>query len=45
MEQARKGEIEYAMCLGGNLLGSNPDTKFAMNAMSKFLSFRICQRH
>jgi anaerobic selenocysteine-containing dehydrogenase len=38
------------MCLGGNLLGSNPDTKFAMSAMSKislisYMSTTLNQGH
>jgi len=35
IEAADKGEIELALCLGGNLLASNPDTQFAHKAMSK----------
>ncbi|MBT4584691.1 MAG: FdhF/YdeP family oxidoreductase [Phycisphaerae bacterium] len=35
MQASHRGEIDYAMCLGGNLLGSNPDTRHAINAMSK----------
>ena len=35
MQASHRGEIDYAMCLGGNLLGSNPDTRFAIDAMSK----------
>jgi len=35
MQASHQGEIDYAMCLGGNLLGSNPDTRFAIDAMSK----------
>ena len=35
MEAADKGDIEFSLCLGGNLLASNPDTKFAHQAMSK----------
>lgn len=35
MHAAEAGEIDYAMCLGGNLLAANPDTRFAINAMSK----------
>ena len=34
MKAADKGEIEFALCLGGNLLASNPDTQFAHKAMS-----------
>ncbi len=41
MQASHRGEIDYAMCLGGNLLGSNPDTRFAIDAMSKikFISY------
>ena len=41
MHAAEAGEIDYAMCLGGNLLAANPDTRFAINAMSKikFVSY------
>ncbi len=35
MEAANNGDVEFALCLGGNLLASNPDTKFAHQAMSK----------
>jgi molybdopterin-dependent oxidoreductase alpha subunit len=35
MKASHHGEVDYAMCLGGNLVGSNPDTQFAMEAMSK----------
>jgi len=41
MQASHRGELDYAMCLGGNLLGSNPDTRFAIDAMSKiqFVSY------
>ena len=50
MEAAHLGEVDYAMCLGGNLLGSNPDTSFAIEAMSKiklvsYLSTTLNQGH
>tara|TARA_E500000305_G_scaffold111420_4_gene123945 strand:- start:383117 stop:385333 length:2217 start_codon:yes stop_codon:yes gene_type:complete len=35
MEASHKGEIDFAFCLGGNLYGSNPDTKYALEAMSR----------
>jgi len=41
MQAAHQGNIKFAMCLGGNLVGSNPDTKFAVEAMAKigFVSY------
>ncbi len=30
---AGKGEIDFTICLGGNLYGSNPDAKFASRAL------------
>lgn len=33
MEAAERGEIDLAICLGGNLLASNPDTAFASRAL------------
>ncbi|MDP7005571.1 MAG: FdhF/YdeP family oxidoreductase [Phycisphaerales bacterium] len=50
MEAAHKGEVDFALCLGGNLLASNPDTKFAIKAMSKiknvtYLSTTLNQGH
>ncbi|KAA1260829.1 putative formate dehydrogenase [Rubripirellula obstinata] len=35
IESAATGEIKVGFCLGGNLYGSNPDAKFAANALSK----------
>lgn len=35
MEAADRGEIRSALCLGGNLFGSNPDAKFAGRALAK----------
>lgn len=35
MEAAGRGEMDVAFCLGGNLYGSNPDLKFAAEAMHK----------
>jgi len=35
MEAAHAGEIDFAVCLGGNLLGSNPDASFAAEAMQR----------
>jgi len=34
MEAAHAGEMDFALCLGGNLYGSNPDLKFAGQAMN-----------
>lgn len=35
MEAANRGEMDVAVCLGGNLFGSNPDAAFATRALSK----------
>lgn len=35
MEAADRGDMETALCLGGNLYGSNPDAAFATRAISK----------
>ena len=35
MEAAAQGKLRFAMCLGGNLFGSNPDASFAGQAMSQ----------
>ena len=32
MEAARRGDVRFALCLGGNLYGSNPDSSFATEA-------------
>ena len=50
MEASDQGEIDFALCLGGNLIGANPDTKFAMTAMSKislvsYMSTTLNQSH
>ena len=34
LEAARKGDVRFALCLGGNLYGSNPDATFATEAFS-----------
>jgi molybdopterin-dependent oxidoreductase alpha subunit len=34
MEAAKRGEIKFTMCLGGNLYGANPDAKFADEALA-----------
>lgn len=35
VEAAHRGEMDAALCLGGNLYGSNPDAEYAANAMKK----------
>jgi anaerobic selenocysteine-containing dehydrogenase len=35
MQAAERGEVRSAVCLGGNLFGSNPDAKFALRALTK----------
>lgn len=35
MAAADRGEMDAAVCLGGNLYGSNPDATFAQQALSK----------
>jgi molybdopterin-dependent oxidoreductase alpha subunit len=35
VEAAARGELKFAMCLGGNLFGSNPDAAFVRRAMSQ----------
>jgi molybdopterin-dependent oxidoreductase alpha subunit len=35
MEAAALGEMKAALCLGGNLFGSNPDARFAETAIGK----------
>ncbi|HLJ11609.1 MAG TPA: FdhF/YdeP family oxidoreductase [Planctomycetaceae bacterium] len=35
MTAAERGEMESAVCLGGNLFGSNPDSHFAARAISR----------
>ena len=50
MEASGDGAVDLALCLGGNLLGSNPDTSFAIDAMSNirlvsYLSTTLNQGH
>lgn len=33
MERSADGKVRFAMCIGGNLYGSNPDSPFAAKAM------------
>ncbi len=35
MKASMRGEMDFALCLGGNLYGSNPDLAFAAESMSK----------
>jgi len=35
VEACDRGEMKAALCLGGNLFGSNPDAKFAAGALGK----------
>jgi molybdopterin-dependent oxidoreductase alpha subunit len=35
MQAADRGEVRAALCLGGNLFGSNPDARFAARALGK----------
>jgi molybdopterin-dependent oxidoreductase alpha subunit len=35
MQAAESGEVRSALCLGGNLFGSNPDAAFARRALAK----------
>jgi molybdopterin-dependent oxidoreductase alpha subunit len=50
MEASEAGDIDLAVCLGGNLLASNPDTAFAVSAMSNinlvaYMSTTLNQGH
>lgn len=35
MQAAHDGDMDFALCLGGNLYGSNPDLQFAATAMDR----------
>ena len=35
IEGAQQGELKFGFCLGGNLYGSNPDSTYAAQALSK----------
>lgn len=35
MEAAGRGEMDFSLCLGGNLYGANPDSNFAGEALGK----------
>lgn len=35
MDASHRGDMEFAFCLGGNLFGSNPDARYAAEAMSR----------
>jgi molybdopterin-dependent oxidoreductase alpha subunit len=50
IQAAHAGGVDFALCLGGNLAGSNPDTRFAMEAMSNiglvsYMSTTLNQGH
>jgi anaerobic selenocysteine-containing dehydrogenase len=50
MQEADKGNMKYAMCLGGNLAMANPNTTFSQKAMSKidlvsYMSTKLNQGH
>jgi len=34
IEAAKRGELKFGLCLGGNLFGSNPDAQFADEALA-----------
>ncbi|MBX7134528.1 MAG: FdhF/YdeP family oxidoreductase [Fimbriimonadaceae bacterium] len=35
MEAAHQGNVDFTLCLGGNLFGSNPDAQYATEAIGK----------
>lgn len=35
MHAASRGEMDFALCLGGNLYGSNPDSRHALEALGR----------
>lgn len=35
MEAAKRGELKFGLCLGGNLYGSNPDAQYAEEALEE----------
>ncbi len=35
IEACERGEMDFGLCLGGNLFGANPDASFASKALSK----------
>ena len=45
MEAAGRGEMDVAICLGGNLFGSNPDARFAAEALSENRPGRLSFDH
>ena len=50
MEAAHRDEMDFALCLGGNLYGSNPDLRYAQEAMNRidcttYLSTTLNQGH
>lgn len=38
MEAAHRGEMDFALCLGGNLYGSNPDSQHALEGINRLKS-------
>jgi len=38
MAAAQRGEMDFALCLGGNLYGSNPDSRYALEAFGQLKS-------
>ncbi|MCA9048454.1 MAG: FdhF/YdeP family oxidoreductase, partial [Planctomycetaceae bacterium] len=38
MEAAHRGEMDFALCLGGNLYGSNPDPRYAEESLNRLKS-------
>lgn len=38
MAAAHRGEMDFALCLGGNLYGSNPDSRYALEAYAQLKS-------
>ena len=43
MHAANRREMDFALCLGGNLYGSNPDLKYAEECMSRIKRWHTCQ--
>lgn len=38
MQAAARGEMDFALCLGGNLYGSNPDSQHALESLKRLKS-------
>ena len=50
MRKAERGEIDAAILMGGNLYASNPDSRWAQNAMEQigttvYLSTKLNEGH